>query len=141
MKAKDLIRRDTIKSVLGDIQTSQHLKNTPNIKKTLRVAINKREEAAKSFLESNPPRTDLHQQTLTEIGILKEFLPAEDATKLTEDQLIAIIQEAVNTLAPSTIEERRKSLGKMIKSVREIVGERADGTEIARKVKEILELQ
>ncbi|KAH9817564.1 hypothetical protein DFH28DRAFT_1124218 [Melampsora americana] len=139
MKDRNLVQRDVLKSVLGDIQTSQHLANAPSPIKTLKLAITKRFEAAKASKEANPPRLEMEELYTSEAIILQRFLPPE-LVDMSSEELISTVKEVVNQLK-IPVEDRSKSIGRVVKSVKEITGERADGKEIAKVVKEVLELK
>lgn len=139
MKDRNLVQRDVLKSVIGDIQTSQHLANAPSPMKTLKMAITKRFEAAKASKEANPPRVEMEELYTSEAKILQQFIPAELAD-MSSEELVVTVKEVVNQLQ-IPVEDRSKALGRVVKAVKEITGERADGKEIAKIVKDVLELK
>ena len=75
-------------------------------------------------------RLDLTNELEKEIEILKAYLPEE----LSHEELNKIIDEVFDNLKPASI----KDMGKVIKEVSNIVGARADMSEVSKIVKEKL---
>ena len=75
-------------------------------------------------------RLDLANDLEKEIEILKTYLPEE----LSHEELNKIIDEVFDNLKPTSI----KDMGKVIKEVSNIVGTRADMSEVSKIVKEKL---
>ena len=75
-------------------------------------------------------RLDLANELEKEIEILKAYLPEE----LSHEELNKIIDEVFDNLKPASI----KDMGKVIKEVSNIVGARADMSEVSKIVKEKL---
>ena len=75
-------------------------------------------------------RFDLANELEKEIEILKAYLPEE----LSHEELNKIIDEVFDNLKPASI----KDMGKVIKEVSNIVGARADMSEVSKIVKEKL---
>ncbi len=75
-------------------------------------------------------RLDLANELEKEIEILKTYLPEE----LSHEELNKIIDEVFDNLKPTSI----KDMGKVIKEVSNIVGARADMSEVSKIVKEKL---
>lgn len=75
-------------------------------------------------------RLDLANELEKEIEILKAYLPEE----LSHEELNKIIDEVFDNLKPTSI----KDMGKVIKEVSNIVGARADMSEVSKIVKEKL---
>lgn len=75
-------------------------------------------------------RLDLANELEKEIEILKAYLPEE----LSHEELNKIIDEVFDNLKPASI----KDMGKVIKKVSNIVGARADMSEVSKIVKEKL---
>jgi len=149
MKIKDVTQRDVIKSLLGDLQNSEHNKNRQSHEKVLNSAIRKRQEAAKMALESSPPRPELNQQNLQEVEILKKYLSLFSAShhhtpNLDEETLLKTVHECAQHLGLSvqdaSLEERRNSLGRLIKSVKDKVDSAVDGKDVANAVRKALRL-
>ncbi|EHS63552.1 uncharacterized protein PGTG_20650 [Puccinia graminis f. sp. tritici CRL 75-36-700-3] len=147
MKIKDLTQRDVIKSLLGDLQNSEHNKNRQTHEKVVHSAIKKRLEAAKISLESNPPRLELNKQNLQEVEILKKYLTFFSSSHSAQDSNEEALTKAVNDsiqqlgLSPdATQQERQNSLGKLIKSVKDKVDSNFDNKDIANAVRKALGL-
>lgn len=146
MKVKDITQRDVIKSLLGDLQNSEHTKHPKSYKRVIDLAIKKRLEAARLSLESSPPRRELNEKNLKEAEILKKYLSLCDVSpttsRLSEDELTGVIQECMHKLGLSvdaTKEGRQQHVGKLIKSVKEKVGSNIDGKLIADTVKKVIQ--
>ena len=75
-------------------------------------------------------RMDLAKDLADEIEILKSYLPEE----LSTDELNKIIEEQFKLLNPTSI----KDMGKIIKAISNIVGTRADMSEVSKIVKDKL---
>ena len=75
-------------------------------------------------------RMDLAKDLADEIEILKSYLPEE----LSTDELNKIIEEQFKLLNPTSI----KDMGKIIKAISNIVGTRADMSEVSKIIKEKL---
>ena len=73
---------------------------------------------------------DLAKDLADEIEILKSYLPEE----LSTDELNKIIEEQFKLLNPTSI----KDMGKIIKAISNIVGTRADMSEVSKIIKEKL---
>lgn len=150
MKIKDVTQRDVIKSLLGDLQNSEHNKNRQSHEKVLNSAIRKRQEAAKIALESSPPRPELNQQNLQEVEILKKYLSFFSSSyhhtqNWDEETLLKTVHECAQqhlglSVEDATLEERRNSLGRLIKSVKGKVDSAVDGKDVANAVRKVLRL-
>jgi uncharacterized protein YqeY len=88
----------------------------------------KRQESADSFVLAGQP--DRAQTELFEKTIIEEYLPA----KMTEDELRALVEEAVSKLEVVT----PQAMGQIIGQVKAKAGPAADGSQIAQLVKERL---
>jgi Uncharacterized conserved protein len=89
----------------------------------------KRKEALPNYEKSG--REDLIQQIKQEIEVVNEYLPKQ----LTEEDLIPIIQEAINEVGAVDI----KDIGKVMQLAKSKVGVRADGRMINEIVKKLLQ--
>lgn len=125
-----------MQSALADIQNAQHLASPPAPIKTLRQAISRRVEASAASKAASPPRDDLAAQYDAEAKVLEEFLPSRDSI-IGESELAAVIEKAIGSME-GIKEEGQKAMGRVVKRVREEVGDRADGKEIAAAVKRYL---
>ncbi|GAA5872059.1 hypothetical protein JCM8547_003086 [Rhodosporidiobolus lusitaniae] len=135
MLARTPARTTTLKSVLADIQTNQHLAGSaPSPLKTLATAISKRKEAAQTFRSSTPPRTDLAEQYEEEAAILAEFVPKK-AEGMTKEALEKIVEEVLR--ANDLKKAVGKDLGRIISLVREQTGDRAEGKDVSDAVRRV----
>ncbi|GAA5874106.1 hypothetical protein JCM16303_005743, partial [Sporobolomyces ruberrimus] len=120
-------------SILADLQTASHLGGSPpSPYKTLALSISKRLDAVQTFRQSSPPRTDLAQEYESEVEILKEFAPKRPEP-LSRAQLDECVKEVMKMCELEKAEG--KDTGRVIKLVRERVGERAEGKDISDAVK------
>lgn len=87
--------------------------------------IKQRKDAAAQYKEAN--REDLVEQELAEVTILQEFMPAA----LTEDEINALIDEAI----AATGAESMKDMGKVMGVLKPKVQGRADMGEISKTIK------
>lgn len=78
---------------------------------------------------ANSGRQDLIDDTKAEMAVLAKYLPAE----MTEDEIRAIVQEAVNGLDP-----KARNMGAVMKAVMPKLKGRADGKVVNRIVRELL---
>ncbi|WAQ92870.1 hypothetical protein PtA15_17A352 [Puccinia triticina] len=147
MKIKDLTQRDAIKSLLGDLQNSEHNKTRQTHEKLLNAAIKRRLEAAKISLESNPPRIELNQQNLQEVEILKKYMrffsSSNSAQNSNEEALLKTVNDCIQRLGLSpdaNPQQRQSSLGKLIKSVKDNVDNTIDGKDIANAARKALRI-
>ncbi|GAA6063184.1 hypothetical protein JCM10212_006850 [Sporobolomyces blumeae] len=133
MLARTPARTGVIKSALADLQTASHAGGSPpSPYKTLAQSISRRLDAAETFRQSTPPRTDLADQYEAEVDILREFSPAKP-TPLSKDQLDEIVREVANMCGLDKVEG--KDTGRVIALVRERAGDRAEGKDVADAVK------
>jgi hypothetical protein len=88
----------------------------------------KRQESADGFAAAG--RTEQAQAELNEKAIIEEYLPAQ----LSEDELRALIDEVVSALPEVT----PQAMGQVIGQVKAKAGPAADGSVIAKLVKERL---
>ncbi|GAA5925943.1 uncharacterized protein JCM15063_005167 [Sporobolomyces koalae] len=135
MLARTPARTGVIKSILADLQTASHLGGSPpSPYKTLAASISKRLDAAQTFRSSTPPRSDLADQYESEVEILREFAPKKPAP-MSKEQLDEVVREVMQLCELTKVEG--KDTGRVIKLVRERVGERAEGKDISEAVKRI----
>lgn len=90
--------------------------------------VKKRKDSAQTFKEGN--RDDLAQKELAEVEILSEYLPEE----LSDDEILALVKEAIAQTGAST----KADMGKVMGVLRPKVAGRADGAKVAKLVQENL---
>ncbi len=129
MRQKDELRLEMIRMIKTDIKNREievlHPLNDEEIIALIQKAIKGREQANELFKQGN--RLDLVQKGLSEIEILKEYLPLA----LSDEALDQLVDQVIKELNASTIKE----MGAVIKQVKELAGSRADGSSISSKVK------
>lgn len=129
MRQKDELRLEMIRMIKTDIKNREievlHPLNDEEIIALIQKAIKGREQANELFKQGN--RLDLVQKGLSEIEILKEYLPIA----LSDEALDQLVDQVIKELNASTIKE----MGAVIKQVKELAGSRADGSSISSKVK------
>jgi len=123
------------RSLLADLQTASHTGGSPpSPYKTLALSISRRLDAAQTFRSSSPPRTDLADQYEGEVEILKEFAPKKPEA-MSKQQLESVVREVIDMCELKRVEG--KDTGRVIKLVRERVGDRAEGKDISEAVKQL----
>jgi len=75
-------------------------------------------------------RTDLSEKEAAEIEVLASYMPAA----LTDEELVNILKEAIDTIKP----ESMKDMGKIMAYLKPKVEGRADMTHVSQKIKELL---
>jgi len=129
MKAKDILRLNTIRSVRTavknrEIEERRELDDHEVIR-VISTLVKQRRESVEMFRQSDRP--ELAEKEERELAVLQEFLPAP----LGEEQLREIIEDAVIETGASSI----KDMGKVMKVVaRKTVG-RADGRQVSEMVR------
>ncbi len=111
MKAKDKDRLTTIRMIKGDLD-KEHIDKKREINDDLLVevvnrGIKQRKDAIAEFEKGG--RSDLVEKTQAEIEILQNYLPEQ----LSEDEVMAIIDEAFSIVKP----ESSRDMGKIMKEV------------------------
>ena len=96
--------------------------------KIIQKLIKQRKDSAEIYKKEN--RNDLYEKEMAEIKFLEEYLPEQ----LSEEELNAIIKEAVEKTGASSM----KDMGKVMGMVNAKVAGRAEGKVIAQKVKVLL---
>lgn len=132
MKNKDLTRKNTIQlaraAILNKEKELQRELNDNECEEVIAKQLKERNDTLAIYGEKCMVEKTV--ETQKEIDILKEYLPKQ----LSENELKDIIREKIKLLGVVTL----KDMGKVIKTVKESVGTRADGKTISNLVKEIL---
>lgn len=131
MKAKQKQHVDTIKSVLGDMQTLKSTPNPPSPSKILAKAIERRRSAAQEFASAN--RDDLAKQYTEEAELLESLTPKKET--MPESELDDVIRKVMKDLGFEDATGKR--LGQVMKAAVEAVAGRAGGKEISEAVKRV----
>lgn len=96
--------------------------------KMLQKLVKQRKEAASIYEQQNRP--DLAEEENYQASIIEAYLPA----RLSDDELRAMIAEAIKTTGASSIKE----MGKVMGVVGKMVAGRADNSHLATLIKEML---
>ncbi len=134
MRSRDAMATSTLRMVKAAIMKAEVAGteavelNDDEILVILAAEMKKRVEAADLYDQGG--RTELATKEREEAAIIQHYLPAA----LTDDELNTIVAAAV---AAATIDTSNpgKSMGAIVKAVREQVGQQADGGRIAAAVK------
>ena len=133
MKGGDSFKVGTLRMVVSAIQNREIEKRAKSsdplteeeMIEVLRREVKKRRESIEIY--GNAGRSDLKEKEELELKIIQSYLPAE----LTEDEIEHIVAEAISG--------GEKEFGKIMKTVKEQIGGRADGKLVSDIVKKHLE--
>ena len=130
MKEQDKFKLSVLRMLKSSIQSEEINKKSELTDDEVLAVINKQVKVRNaSLLEyKNYNRQDLVEELEKEIEILKSYLPEE----LSIDELNKIIDEQFAIVNPTSI----KDMGKVIKAVSNIVGTRADMSQVSKIVKD-----
>jgi uncharacterized protein len=96
--------------------------------KIIQKLVKQRKDSAAIYKEQN--REDLLEKEVAEVSVLEKYLPA----KISDEELTSIVRTIIDKLGISSPQEMGKVMGVATK---ELAG-KADGKEIANKVKQLL---
>lgn len=129
MKARDQMRLDTLRMLRAALKNEQiaigHELAEAEVLKILNRQIKQRREAADHYRVGG--RTEAALKEETEARLIKTYLPA----KLSDEELLAIITEVVQTIGASGSAD----FGKIMGPVMTKIAGRADGDRVAKLVK------
>ena len=131
IKSKDTIRVSALRSIKAAITEAKTAANgkkeleDSDIVKIIQKLAKQREESAAIYKEHS--RDDLANNELAELNVLNDFLPK----KLTEDELIAVIERYIKEMNATTI----KDMGKVIGFINKEYMGKVDGSVVAKLVK------
>ncbi|MFD2230806.1 GatB/YqeY domain-containing protein [Alkalimarinus sediminis] len=132
MRDKDKPRLGTIRLIMAEIKRIEVDERTEIDDERLLTILDKmvkqRRDSAKQYIDAG--RTELAQVETDEIAIIQEFLPEA----LTEEELNALVAEAVNESGASSMQD----MGKVMAILKPKVQGRADMGSISGKVKKAL---
>ncbi len=137
MKAGDELAKSTIRMMLAAVMNAEVAGkeavtlSDEQVIGVLRSESKKRVESAELYEQAG--RTELAVKERNEITIIEKYLPAA----MDEAQLLTVVQEEVAKAAAAG-QTGPKSMGAVIKAVKERVGASADGAAIAAAVKSAL---
>lgn len=132
MKAKDTLRLNTIRMVRGaikqqEIDGKKELTND-DIIAVISKEVKMRRDSLEEFTKAG--RNDLVENTQAEIEVLLPYLPAQ----LSEDEIKAIVQEAIEKTGAAS----PKDMGKVMGAIMPKVKGKADGKLVNTIVKSLL---
>jgi len=132
MRAKDIERRDSIRSIntmIKQIEVDERIElDDAKIIQLIQKGIKQREEAIVQFKEA--ARDDLVENEQKQINIFSTYLPKQ----LTDDELESIIKTIIDEVGATSM----KDMGKIMNPAKEKVGGSADGKRINIAVKKLL---
>ena len=132
MKEQDKFKLSVLRMLKSALQAEEINKKSELTDDEVLAVIKKQVKVRNASLEEykNYNRLDLAEDLAKEIEILKSYLPEE----LNKDELNKIIEEQFDILKPTSI----KDMGRVIKELSNIVGTRADMSEVSKIVKDKL---
>ena len=132
MKEQDKFKTSVLRMIKSALQAEEINKKEELTDDEVLNIIKKQVKVRTASLEEYKSynRMDLAKDLADEIEILKSYLPEE----LSTDELNKIIEEQFKLLNPTSI----KDMGKIIKAISNIVGTRADMSEVSKIIKEKL---
>lgn len=132
MKNKEKEKLSVLRMVKGAIQLEEINKkknlDDNEVISVISKQIKTRKESIVEFAKGN--RNDLIEQTEKEIEILNEYMPEQ----LSEEEILLIINKAIEELKPQTISD----MGKIMKEINPKLVGKADMSLVSRLVKENL---
>ncbi len=132
MRAKEIIKRDTIRSIntmIKQIEVDERVElNDEDVIKLIQKGIKQREEAIIQYKEAS--RDDLVQSEQNQIDVFNLYLPKQ----LDDNELETIIQAIIDETGATSM----KDMGKVMNPAKEKVGGSADGKRINLMVKKLL---
>lgn len=138
MKERDETRTAVLRMALTAITTEQasgkhsHELTDDEVVTVLTREVKKRREAASAFADAG--RTESAERERAEEAVLAEYLPAA----LTDPELDALVESAVSEARASGV-LGKGAMGSVMRSLQPQVTGRADGAEVARRVRAALE--
>ena len=128
MKAGERDRVSALRLVLSEMQKASKEDAGADEQAVLRRERKRRREAEAAYRDAG--RAELAEQEAFEAGVIEAYLPAE----LSDAELDGLIQDAIATTGASS----PRDMGRVIKSVIEASGGRADGKRVSARAREAL---
>lgn len=130
MKAKDELKLSTVRGLKAAIQKASIDSKIDAHDDTLAIAVlkqeaKKREDAIATYTQGG--RNDLASKEQAEFEIIKQYLPAQLSDETVRDQLKSIATGKSN-----------KDFGPLMKQAMQVLGNQADGKQVAKILKELL---
>lgn len=139
MKAKDEMALSTLRMALAAIQTEEvagkvaRELSDADVLAVLNREVAKRRDSAEAYTTGNRP--ELAAKELAEVEVLQRYLPAA----LSDEELDAIVTSALAAAAAELgAAPTLRQMGQVIKAVNAEVAGRAEGAQVAAKVKAAL---
>lgn len=132
IRAGDTRRKSALRMVLtavqlADVESPEPLSDE-DIQVLIRKEVKQREEAVEMMREAG--RDDLVAEEVTELEILRAYLPAQ----MTEDEIRALAQGVIDEIGA----ESRRDMGRVMGTIMPRVRGRADGSTVNQIVRELL---
>lgn len=132
MRAGDKLRLSTIRFLLSELKNAEIAKgeelSDEEAVEVVQRQIKRRRESIEQYKKGG--REDLAEKELAEAAILEEYLPEQ----LTDEEIIAVIKEAISQTGASS----KKEMGKVMGAVMPKVKGKADGARVSRLASELL---
>ena len=132
MRAKELVKRDSIRSIntmIKQIEVDERKElSDEDVIKLIQRGIKQREEAATQYKEAN--REDLAALEIEQADIFKAYLPKQ----LSDEELETALKEIISEVQATTMKDMGKVMGTASKKLAGI----ADGKRINGTVKKLL---
>lgn len=132
-RASDTTRRDVLRYLRAEIRNLEIERGRPlrdeEIVGVIQRQIKQRRDAIEQFARGN--RQDLVEAETRQIEVLQEYLPPA----LSREELVAMARE----LAQEQGAAGPKDMGRLMPILRERVGARAEGRDVAAALREVLE--
>ena len=134
MKAKDDVRRDTLRNVKKYIieaktaGTAIDVLPDADVLKIIQKLAKQGQESAVIFRQQG--RTDLHDYEMAQVAVLQQYLPA----RMSDAELTTAVRDIIDSLGAGSMQDLGRVMGVASK---QLAGQ-TDGKDIAAKVKELL---
>jgi uncharacterized protein YqeY len=132
MKSGDTVTLSTLRLLLSAVHNEEikvrREMTDEEIQKTITTLCKQRNEAIELFRKGG--RRELAEKEQAELKVLQRYLPQA----LTEDQVRALLSEAINEIGATGIQD----LGRVMKQVMPKVSGRSDGKRVNELAKELL---
>lgn len=132
MKAKDVLRRDTMRLVEAAVKNAEIEKHEPlddlEVLQVLQKQIRQREESVEQYRKAG--RDDLADQEAAEIGILEVYVPQQ----LSREAIAEIVRATIDRMGASGAGDKGKVMGPLMGELRG----KADGRLVNEVVTELL---
>lgn len=136
MKAKEELRLTTLRMAKSALKSKEIDKRQPltdaEEQQTLTTLIKQRKDAAEQFTKGGRP--ELADKELQEITILEAYLPKQSS----DEEILAVVQGAISTLAEGGTKPGPKDMGAAMKIIQQRIaasGLHADNKRVSEMVK------